>query len=129
LKERIDDGDVPLLGLRGGHGFGDYHGLDETAAYLGLGEDALRTRVESGQTLAQVAQAQGKSVDGLIDALVAEEKQELADAVAAGRLTQAQADERLTDLRARVTDKVNGVRPQFGGGRRFGGPDPGGPTL
>jgi hypothetical protein len=131
LKERIDAGDVPLLGLRGGGpGFGHHHhGLDDAAAYLGLTEDALRTRLESGQTLAQVAEAQGKSVDGLIDALVAGEKQELADAVADGRLTQAQADERLTELRARITDKVNGVRPQFDGGRRFGGPEPEGPTL
>jgi hypothetical protein len=131
LKQRIDADEVPLLGLRGGGpGFGHHHyDLDEAAAYLGLSEDALRTRLESGETLAQVAQAEGKSVSGLIDALVAEEKQELADAVTAGRLTQAQADEHLTSLRARVTDKVNGVRPQFGGGRRFGGPERDGPTL
>jgi hypothetical protein len=126
LKERIAAGDVLLLGLRGGpHGFGhDHHGLDGAAAYLGLSEDALRTQLESGQTLAQVAQAQGKTVSGLIDALVAEEKQELAAAVTAGRLTQAQADERLAELRARITDKVNGVRSQFRGARRFGRPDP-----
>jgi len=131
LKARIAAGDVPLLGLRGGHGFGhDHYGLDGAAAYLGLSEDALRTQLESGQTLAQVAQAQGKTVSGLIDALVAEEKQELAAAVTAGRLTQAQADARLTELKARITDKVNGVRPQFGGGeRRFRGPEPDGPTL
>jgi hypothetical protein len=131
LKARIAAGDVPLLGLRGGpHGFGhEHYGLDGAAAYLGLSEDALRTQLESGKTLAQVAQAQGKTVSGLIDALVAEEKQELADAVTAGRLTQAQADARLTELKARITDKVNGVRPQFGGGRRFGGLEPDEPTL
>jgi hypothetical protein len=119
LKQRIDAGDVPLLGLRGGHGYGhEHYGVDEAAAYLGLSEDALRTQLESGKTLAQVAQAQGKSVSGLIDALVAEEKHELAEAVTAGRLTQAQADARLTDLEARITDKVNGVRPQFEGRSR-----------
>jgi hypothetical protein len=132
LKQRIDAGDAPLLGLRGGGpGFGHHHhyDLDEAAAYLELTEDALRTQLESGKTLAQVAQAQGKTVAGLIDALVAEEKQELAEAVTAGRLTQAQADGRLTDLRARVADKVDGVRPQFGGGPGFRGPERDGPTL
>jgi hypothetical protein len=120
LKERIDADELPLFGLRGGHGYGYgyghepyHHGLDTAATYLGLSEDALHEQLESGKTLAQVAQAQGKSVDGLIDAIVADEKQELTDAVAAGRLTQAQADEKLANLREQVTDLVNGVKAQF----------------
>jgi hypothetical protein len=132
LKERIDAGDVPLFGLRGGpgHEYGHYHhGLDAAASYLGLTEDALRAQLESGKTLAQVAQDRGKSVAGLIDAIVADEKQELTEAVAAGRLTQAQADEKLANLREHVTNLVNGVRPQFRGGGRFGGPPPDGPAF
>jgi len=125
LKERIDADELPLFGLRGGHGYGHepyHHGLDTAATYLGLSEDALHEQLESGKTLAQIAQAQGKSVDGLIDAIVADEKQELTDAVAAGRLTQTQADEKLANLRDRVTNLVNGVKLQFRGGGRFGGP-------
>jgi hypothetical protein len=131
LKSRIESGEVPLLGLRGGHGPGEYHhhGLDEAADFLGLTEDALRTQLESGKTLAQVARDQGKPVDGLIDALVAEEQQELDEAVADGRLTQAQANERLAELRARVTDKVNGVRSELRGGSRFFGRGLDGPRL
>jgi hypothetical protein len=131
LKERIDADEVPLFGLRGGpgHGYGHYHGLDAAATYLGLTEDALREQLESGKTLAQVAQDRGKTLAGLIDAIVADEKQELADAVADGRLTQAQADEKLANLRERVTNLVNGVRPQFRGGGRFGGPPPDAPSF
>ena len=59
----------------------------------------LLTPLQSGKTLAQVAGAtSGKSVAGLIDALVAAEKTELAAAVTAGRLTQAQADQITTDV-------------------------------
>jgi AraC-like DNA-binding protein len=130
LKARIDSDEVPLFGLHGGgHYHGHYYELDTAASYLGLSEDALRTQLESGKSLAQVAQDRGKSVDGLVDALVADEKQELADAVTAGRLTQAEADAKLANLRARIADKVNGVRPQFRGGGRFGGPPPDGPAF
>jgi hypothetical protein len=132
LKERIDGGDIPLFGLHGGPGHEHghyYHGLDAAASYLGLTEDALRAQLESGKTLAQVAQAQGKSVHGLIDAIVADEKQELTQAVASGRITQAQADEKLANVREHVTNLVNGVKPQFRSGGRFSGPPPDGPAF
>jgi hypothetical protein len=121
LKSRIDAGELPLFGVPEGHVF-RHHGLDEAANFLGLSEDALREQLESGKTLAEVARSQGKSVDGLIDALVAEEQHELDEAVADGRLTRTQADEMLAGLRAHVTDRVNGVRSEFHGGFRFGGP-------
>jgi len=41
------------------------------ATYLGLSQVDLRTQLQSGKTLAQIAQAQGKSVSGLEDAMVA----------------------------------------------------------
>ena len=80
----------------GGHGFGHGPGGDEftaAASYLGLTESALATQLQAGKTLAQVADAtSGKSAAGLVAALVAAEKTEIAAAVTAGRLTQAQAD-------------------------------------
>ena len=63
--------------------------LAAAASYLGLTVDQLRTQLESGKSLAQVAQAQGKSVSGLKAALIADAKSHLAEAVADGRLTQA----------------------------------------
>jgi len=41
------------------------------AAYLGLTQSDLRTHLHSGQSLADVAAAQGKSVSGLADAVMA----------------------------------------------------------
>ena len=140
MKERIDEGALPFFAGPGfGRGPGE-HGLfhrgggghlDAAASYLGLTEAQLRTALAGGDSLADVAKDKGKSVDGLVDALVADEKKELADAVEAGRLTDAQRDTIESTLAARVRDFVNGVRPSFVPGRRghggFGFGFPGGP--
>src|SRR5829696_1303339 len=100
-------------------------GLDAAAAYLGMTETQLHTALESGKTLAQVAKSKGKSVDGLVAAMVADEKAELAAAVKAGRLTQAQANAIQSDLKGRITDMVNNgppARREF----KFGPGDSGG---
>lgn len=122
LKARIDAGNMPLLGF-GGPGFhhrggpgGIHGGLDAAADYLGMTDAQLHTALESGKTLAQVAKSKGKSVDGLVNALVADAKEHLAAAVKAGRLTQAQANRIQSDLKARITDLVNNAppaRPEF----------------
>jgi hypothetical protein len=127
LKQRIDSGEIPLLGVGGpgfhrhfgpGHGPGDE--LAVAASYLGVGQASLRTSLEGGKTLAQVAKSEGKSVDGLVAALVKAEKQEWADAVKAGRMTAAQRDAMLPRLEQRMTDLVNGTGGP--GGHGFGPP-------
>ena len=125
LKERIESGDVPLVGL-GGPGFahrgGPHHvaDLDAAASYLGMTEANLMSALDDGKTLAQVAKARGKSVDGLVNALVDAAKAELATAVDAGRMTDAQRDSILSGLQERITSLVNGERPSG-----FGPPPPG----
>jgi len=119
--------------FRGGHGPGGHHGhghgdgLAAAATYLGISQSALLTQLQSGKTLAQVAGAtSGKSTEGLVAALIAAEKTELAAAVKAGDLTQAQADQIASGLQARVTAMVNGTRPphdDHGGFGPHGGPD------
>jgi hypothetical protein len=132
LKERIDSGEVPIFGLgRGGPGhghFGHFGDLDAAASYLGMTEAALRTELAEGQTLAEVAEAQDKSVDGLVDALVAAAKEDLQQAVEDGRLTDAQRDDIVATLGERITAKVNGERGpgRVGPGFGFGPPPPGG---
>ena len=123
LKERLRSGDFPLVGLgpgRGLHG-GGHHllgGLDAAADYLGLTEAELHEQLRDGSSLAEIARAEGKSVDGLVAALVKSAKAELADAVKDGRLTDAQRDE----LEAGLNDRVEALverEPGLGG--------PGGP--
>jgi hypothetical protein len=130
LKERIKAGEVPLVGL-GGPGFGHRGGLhfghlDAAASYLGMTEASLRTAMQGGKMLAEVAQDRGKSVAGLVSALVDAEKTELTAAVKAGRLTDAQRDSMLSGVQERITRLVNGERPDhrrwFGPPRRDGSP-------
>jgi hypothetical protein len=105
-----------------GPGRGPADELAAAASYLGLTQAQLQAAHQAGKTLAQVADSTtGKSSAGLIAALVAHEQDELAQAVEAGKLTQAQADAMKGDLTARVTGLVNGVRPT----RPPGPPGPG----
>ncbi len=128
LKERIEAGEVPLIGIgpgpgrhRGHHGFVDFAAA---AGYLGVTEANLRASLEDGDTLAEVAKANGKTTAGLVDALVAAAKADLDERVEAGRLTSAQLATILADLESRIDDVVNG---EFSFGFRGGpgGPPPG----
>lgn len=125
LKAAIAAGTFPLFGVRGGPGGGHRGGgfgnhLEAAATYLGITEDALRTQLRDGKTFADVAKAQSKSVDGLVAALVADETKELDAAVAAGKLTKAQRDARVSGLKERITARVNGERPEGKRGHGFG---------
>lgn len=99
-------------GMRGGAP------LEAAATILKLTPQELRTALESGKTLAQVAQAQGVSKTALVQALVTAAEKRLAEAVTAGHLTQAQADERKADLTARITELVDRTGPVFKGRHR-----------
>jgi hypothetical protein len=99
--------------------------LQAAADYLGLSLDALRTQLQAGQTLAQVAAAQGKSVSGLEDALVADARSHLDAAVAAGKLTAGEESSILAEMTSHVDDLVNGKVESH-----LRGPGPGaGPAL
>jgi len=112
IKARIESGELPIFGgpHLERHG-GPFRGLDAAASYLGLTEAELRSELEDGKSLAQVARDHDKTVDGLIDAMVDSAKQRLDADVETGRLTQAQADAMLDDLQERITDLVNGRFP------------------
>jgi hypothetical protein len=110
-------------GGHGGPGFG--RDLDAAAKALGMTGDELRTALQGGQSLADVAKAKGIDVAKVIDALVAEFKAHLDQEVASGEHTQAEADQKLADARARIEAFVNGTAPA--GGPGFGDHGPGGP--
>ena len=106
MKSRIEQGDFPLFsgpGLRPrGVGHRGFRDLDAAAAFLGIDEDELRDRMRGGETLAEVAEAEGKTVDGLVTAIVAATTKRLDAAVAAGRITKAQRDSIVAGLRQRA---------------------------
>ena len=117
---------------RGGHGGGRLVDMAAAAEALGLTEEELRTQTQAGETLADVAVAQGVAEADLVDALVAAARTRLADAVTAGRLTQAQADARAADLETRITaslDELCGPGGGGPGGRGPGGRGPGNDTA
>ena len=120
LKERIESGEVPpffgaLLGPRFDRGFDRFphpmpfhrhfffeEKLATAADYLGLSEDELEEKLNDGSTLAEVAQAEGKSVDGLKQALLEAARGRIDQAVEDGDLKQAEADDLLEGLEERI---------------------------
>jgi len=83
------------------------------AAYLGLTREALRAELRKGQSLAQIARARGKSVDGLVAAMVAPLKKRLDKAVANERLTRQRAGaflERVTNRVERLVQRTHAPR-------------------
>ena len=78
------------------------HRLGPITKYLDITPQELRSELRSGKSLAEIATAHGKTVDGLVDAIVGPAKARLDRAVENGRLTRQRADE----LLARLTDAV-----------------------
>jgi hypothetical protein len=103
-------GDMGRGGPRGGASLG------VVATAIGITEADLRTALHGGQTIAQVAQAHNVTADAVIAALVADQQSRLDKAVAAGTITQAQADQRKADATTRFTDMVNNAAPIGGRG-------------
>lgn len=110
------------LGHRGG-GFllGDAGGA---ADYLGLSQEELRRRLSAGRSLADVARAEGKSVEGLEAALLADAEARLDRAVEDGWLGARARDEMLSRLREHIGELVRMTGPRdlprrpFGDGHR-----------
>ena len=97
---------------------------------LGVGEDALQAAREAGQSIADVAEANGVPVDDVVAALVAHKTEHIQEHVAAGDLTQEEANEKIAGLAERITERVNATPGERGDGPR--GPrgprgGPGGP--
>lgn len=110
------------------HGPGPGFDMNSTLPdLLGIDPTELRTQLLNGSTLAQIAEANGVAVDEVIGTLVTEATARLDSAVTDGKLTQAQADEAVTNMTQRITDMVNGTMPpgERGFGHRGFGPDGG----
>jgi len=107
-----------------GRGPGMREGLDAAASALGMTADELRTELQSGKSVAQVAQDRGVNLDDVKNAIVTEATGRIDQAVSAGKLTQEQADKAKAALGQRIDDLLNGTKPAGGPpmGRGHGGP-------
>lgn len=101
---------------------GRMSGLDmaEVASVIGVTEDQLKEKMTAGSTLWKIAADAGK-LDALKAAIIAKTREKLAAQVTDGKLTQAQADERLAALKTKVeaitADSTQNDLGAFGGGR------------
>ncbi len=86
----------------GGGGTGKSALIQAAATYLGVTKADIVAARRAGQTLAQLAVAKGKTVQGLRNALVAAGNASINAALAAGRITSAQATAKKAALPARV---------------------------
>lgn len=123
-QEQSDAVETALQDARPAHGPGRGHGMRHLAAVaeaLGIAGDDLRTALRGGQTIAEVAAANDVDVQTVVDAIADDHRQRLDEAVAAGELTQEQADERLAQAEQRATAMVDGELPaRSGPGHRPG---------
>src|SRR5262249_12007531 len=105
--------------------------VSAASTYLGLSPDQIGQELKSGKTLADVANAQGKSVAGLEQAVIGAAKTALDQSVASGDITATEEQHVLDQLNAQLDDFVNGrgsLSISLGSGRiaiRVGGPEPG----
>jgi uncharacterized protein (DUF433 family) len=81
--------------------------IRSTSDLTGLTGEQVLNELRAGKSLAQIAAANGSSGDAVVQAVVAKVKERLDRQVAAGRLTQAQADQRLATVTTQATEIVN----------------------
>lgn len=85
---------------------------------LGITAEELRTELQAGKSVADVAAAKNVSISTIVDAVVAEQTTALKQAVTDGKLTQEQADQRLAMLKAnllKILELKGGFGPGFDG--------------
>lgn len=92
------------FGHMAGMSFGQSSSMTAVASYLGLSQTELQDQLQSGKSLADVAQSQVKSVSGLEDAMIAALKTNLDtnSTLAPGRKVAA-----VEQMRSRIDTMVN----------------------
>lgn len=124
----MDRGDMGRGGKMDGF-MGGGQSREAIAGALGITTQELDTQLRSGKTLAELAAGKEQAVK---DAMVAAEKTRLDQAVAGGKITQAQADQRLEQLRNADLNSLFGHRGMEGRGEfrfRGDGTQPSAPTA
>jgi len=112
-----DHGERRGPGGRGGRG-GEQ--MATVAEVIGVDAEALREAFAAGQSVADVAEANGVALDDVVAAVVAEMETHLAEHVAEGKLAQSEADAKLADAADKVTERLSSVPAERGMGERRG---------
>ena len=105
----------------GGPMRGGYSLVKATAEVIGLTEDEVIAALQEGQTFADIA-GSDDAAQQIVDIVMAEHEAQLQEAVDAGRLTEAQMEERLEDIEEHVIEQLGEIHaPRLLGGNLFGG--------
>ena len=128
IREKINSGEAPLFpGFGRGfkHGFHDGLGagakLDDVAEFLGIDVSDVLTGLKEDQSLAQIAEANGKTADELAAFMLEQMQTRLDEAVANGDITQERAAEIIANAQERIDELINntGFPGPRGGHRHF----------
>lgn len=109
IREAIESGKIPFFGPPGFHHrpHRGAHAVGEVAEFLAVEPQVVLDGLESGQSLAQIAEANGKTRDELKTYLLDEIEEYTARMVENGRITQERADEILANAPARVDELID----------------------
>lgn len=107
----------PRFGFRFGFGVGA--AAQDVAKYLDLTMAQLKQQLASGKSLADIAKAKNKPLDGLKSEIQSAAKKQLDKAVTAKKITQEQENNLLDKLKANIDDLVNAKPGQFKGPGHF----------
>jgi len=104
-------------GMMGGHGmwgsrvggpaWGDQNAMDVVAQLLNMTQAQIAAERQAGKSLAQIAQDKGVTRDTLINTIVNAKVAVINQWVSDGRLTQAQADLMIQNIRTQVSQMVD----------------------
>jgi 2C-methyl-D-erythritol 2,4-cyclodiphosphate synthase len=100
----------PIFWSRGDHHRGIKGLIREVSEVLNLEASEVAAQLREGNTLAQIIEEHGSTVEAVVEDLTAEQRERLQEAVNEGRITQEEMDERLARLEERYTRVLNSER-------------------
>ena len=95
--------------------------LTAVSEATGLSREEIKAELEAGATLAEIAEANGADIDAIVADALADIESRLEEAVADGKLTQEEADDKLADAQEKLQSIADGTfEGSFGRGRGRG---------
>ena len=103
ISARSGDGDDECVDEHGKSGAR----FSVVAELVGTDVDGFKNALREGQTLAEIAEANGVEAQNVIDALVLRANERIDAAVESGELTEEEAETKKSEASARIEDVVN----------------------